>query len=405
MQGSFIPPKPNSILIGLFRALSPLIGYFGLNDLQVQFSGSTAQLKAAKRALILPNHPTEDDPFCLVELSKFLGEEIFCLAAREVFDWENCWLGPLMQGLGVYSILRGTPDRESFAMTKQILCAGKQKLVVFIEGEVSYDQDRLLALESGVLALAFSALSDLPAGEKLLVFPASLKYNYESGWSQALDQSLNKMENALALPSRRGEDQTERLQAIAEGIHIAQTSSTHQPFAHDQRSSMIDLQANMREKILSSLERFFELSPDKPLSESERIIALRNTIVKYIYRFSQHKPVSPYEERLLAKNLKQFRKFYGDLERQSIGLLLPPASQTLSPAKLIQTAQRFEKEIFGKASVNAPRQGTMHFAEPIDLGSMLAEYKLNRKETLAKVLKFIETGIREGLKETPEDSP
>ena len=54
-----------------------------------------------------------------------------------------------IQALGGYSIVRGTPDRESFRMTRQILSQPGAKLVVFPEGEV-YTQNDTLGLSRKV---------------------------------------------------------------------------------------------------------------------------------------------------------------------------------------------------------------------------------------------------------------
>ncbi|NIM98462.1 MAG: hypothetical protein GTO24_10405, partial [candidate division Zixibacteria bacterium] len=72
------------------------------------------------RVILTPNHSGEKEPYILFSLSKMLREEFYYLTAKEVFE-RNLLEGWLIQRLGAYSINRGTADRNSFRMTRQLL--------------------------------------------------------------------------------------------------------------------------------------------------------------------------------------------------------------------------------------------------------------------------------------------
>src|SRR6185295_10298825 len=113
-----------------------------------------------KRTIICPNHPSHSDPESMFAFSAITGEDFNFLAAREIFDYNNGWNGWVIQHLGVYSVVRGACDRESFKTTKSLLVSGKKKLVIFPEGEISNQNDTLMTLESGVAQMGFWALDE-----------------------------------------------------------------------------------------------------------------------------------------------------------------------------------------------------------------------------------------------------
>ena len=94
----------------------------------------------------------QDDPTVVFLLSKQISQPFYYMAARETFDKGK--LGGIrsyvMQRLGVYSVVRGTADRNAFRTTRQILVEGKWPLVIFGEGEISRQNDTVMRFERGI---------------------------------------------------------------------------------------------------------------------------------------------------------------------------------------------------------------------------------------------------------------
>jgi len=89
-----------------------------------------------------------------------LGEEFNYLATKEVFE-RRPLVGWLAQRLGDYSIVRGTPYRSSFRMTRQLLVAGTRWLVIFPEGHTCWQNDSVMPFQQGTAQLAFWAYENL----------------------------------------------------------------------------------------------------------------------------------------------------------------------------------------------------------------------------------------------------
>ena len=160
----FRPPKDNPALISVVKLFLPIYMKVKLHDTQVQpVAGAVERFDVVrgKRGMICPNHSNRHDPQVMFAFARIVKEDFNYIAAREVFDWDDGWNGWWIQRLGAYSVVRGAADRESFKMTRKIIAEGKKKLVLFPEGEISRQNDTLMALESGAAQLCFWAVEEL----------------------------------------------------------------------------------------------------------------------------------------------------------------------------------------------------------------------------------------------------
>ncbi|MCY3760479.1 MAG: 1-acyl-sn-glycerol-3-phosphate acyltransferase, partial [Gemmatimonadetes bacterium] len=128
-------------------------------------AASIARLQAIRghSAVLAPNHPAHEDPAVLFLLSKRLSQPFYYMAAREVFDKGRfgavrC---KLLQRVGVYSVVRGTVDRDAFRTTRKLLSEGDWPIVIFGEGEISRQNDTVMRFERGIVQMCFWAPDDL----------------------------------------------------------------------------------------------------------------------------------------------------------------------------------------------------------------------------------------------------
>ena len=152
--------------IKVAKAIVPFVNRLYVNGLTLDIdSESIARLKSTHKqpTLIAPNHAALTDPVVVFLLSKHISQPFYYLAARETFD-RGRFSGIrsfLMQRLGVYSIVRGTVDRNAFRTTRQLLTEGKWPLVIFGEGEISSQNDTVMHFERGIIQLCFWAIDDM----------------------------------------------------------------------------------------------------------------------------------------------------------------------------------------------------------------------------------------------------
>ena len=86
---NFIPPKPNTTVIRVAKAIMPLINRLCLKGLTLDVDAeSVARLKATDghATVLVPNHAARADPAVTFLLSKQLSQQYYYMSARESFD-------------------------------------------------------------------------------------------------------------------------------------------------------------------------------------------------------------------------------------------------------------------------------------------------------------------------------
>jgi len=346
-----------------------------------------------KRPLLLPNHPSEDDPYVIFELAKLLGQSFYTVAAREVFDWHWGLRGKLFQWTGTYSLIRGTSDRDSFKTTKEILIRGERPLVIFIEGEISNENDTLIPFEPVVVQLAFWAQEELVekenSGEVNLV-PLALKYFYKGNVDKVMDKAISGLEAALKLKRLASDDIFERLMEVAMKVLSLREKQLNLP---DNAELTLDERIKrVKEKMLNRLENFLDISVPLNMSLLDRTRVIRNQIDKVSYHYKDPAELTDYERNNLKRNKKLYASFYNELDRLANFIVLRDGyiAANKRPERFIELIKRLEKEIYGRIKISHPRECVVQVGEALNLKTLLEDYKNNKKPTLQKLASQLE---------------
>jgi 1-acyl-sn-glycerol-3-phosphate acyltransferase len=159
----FIKPAPSPIFILLAKIVCKKYIQMLYGHLDIFVSQRTHQIfdKLTNTGIIIcPNHPALPDPEVMFAFSAFIKEHFYFLAARELFGKENSWQSKWFQKLGCYSVERGRLDISAFRATKRLL-EQRQKVVIFPEGEISFQNDYLIPIENGPEHIALSILTEM----------------------------------------------------------------------------------------------------------------------------------------------------------------------------------------------------------------------------------------------------
>jgi 1-acyl-sn-glycerol-3-phosphate acyltransferase len=359
-----------------------------------------------QRMLILPNHPNGEEPFVLFELSKRLNEVFNFVAAREVFDWEHGFRGWLLRRTGAYSVIRGAADRESFMMSKKILMEGKNRLVIFIEGEISRGNETLIPFEPGVLQLAFWAQEGLVKesakqhrrrgdGENtdyppIFVVPIAIKYFYEPGYETAIEQSLSTLEQAVGLSSASQSNWYERIRAIGEKVLKVQ-EDLHQIVALPGVSLTERVEA-IKHRMLKKMELFLDLKPDPQASTLNRLREIRNTMDHLVHSYDDPAELTDYEKRMVEHHRLALGEFYKDLDRVVYFLTYDESylKESQTPERYIDVLRRLEREVLGDAKLSYPRVAVVQVGDVVDLKEHFGQYEANKKEFVKTMASMLE---------------
>jgi 1-acyl-sn-glycerol-3-phosphate acyltransferase len=386
----FRPPLDSPALIGLTNALMPMILKYHLKNARIEIvSDGLERFQAlkGKRVVICPNHANHNDPEVMFAFSNMVGENFNFLAAREIFDYGKGKNGWALQRLGVYSVVRGAVDRESFKTTKTLIAAGKKKLVIFPEGEISRQNDTLMPLEQGVAQMAFWALDDVHKtmpDESVYLLPIGIKYTYRENIKKAIEHSLSKLEDHMGI--KRSEETVSpyaRLRAVSEKLLSSlEREYAHQPPKDATLNERID---SLRWFILKTVANFMNLKMSEKDSQLDWIRVVRNALDDFIY--ADDETLSDYERKIHDEKANKIRGFYRDLNRvvNFIAIYDGYLRDHLTQERFSDVLDRFESEVFGRSTIRGARTVMIDVGRPVSLLELYPDYKMNKRATIASV--------------------
>jgi hypothetical protein len=281
-------------------------------------------------------------------LSKLLGDDYNYMAAMEAFE-QSLITGWIMQRLGAYSIIRGTADRPSFQMTRQLLASGKRWLVIFPEGQTVWQNSTVIPFQQGVIQLAFKAYEDAAKKEKdssLFCIPIAIKYVYLEDMHDEIDASLARLESKLfASEDLERLPRYDRLRRVAEAV-LAANEKIH-GVAPDAASSMNDRIQNMKECIVSRLEQQLEVTAPKGRVLLDRVRTLFNTVDPIVH---EEPEASDYERQLALERQQAVRNLYDDLWRvlQFVAIYDGYVSESMTVDRFMDVLCLLEMEVFNE---------------------------------------------------------
>jgi 1-acyl-sn-glycerol-3-phosphate acyltransferase len=397
----FRPPLESPFLIWYVNLVLPLYMKLKLHDTTIRIKdGALNRFKRlqGKHTMICPNHSNRHDPQVVGMFARAAGEHFNFVAAREVFDYDGGANGWWLQHLGVYSVVRGAADRESFKTTRRILSQGTKKLVLFPEGELSRQNDTVMPLESGAAQMAFWAMQDMEKsgatigpneGEKTVyIQPIAMKYTYPRDISSSLRETLKTLENKLGIQAAEDATFYVRMRALAE--KMLGTIEKEYGIRPADGANMNDRLKSLRRHILVNLARILEVDLPKDARDLECVRILRNKLDDFI--FEDEKKMTEYERHVHEEKQRVYKSYYRDLNRVVTFICIYDGYVTehMTQERYSDVIERMEIEIFdGDPSIKGPREILIDVGEAIDLSDFYADFKKEKKATIQKVTDLI----------------
>ncbi len=378
----FYPATPQPSIIRLANAILPsALRWCGVATVSLPPDDlARLQSHSSGRCIIAPNHPSRVEPLIVGYLASRINRSFYYVSARENF--ELSW-GPFMQRIGAYSIARGTPDRTSISTTRALLAEQDRQVVLFPEGEVYHHNDIMLPLNSGVVQIGFWALQDLQkAGRDLSlpIIPIAVKYRFLDPPRQPMLNRVARLEQAVGITSP-SENLKERV--IALGMSIVATLEAQYRVPHE--GALPKRIERIKDRIIDRGVALLGLEPRaSDATHPEKMRQLFNAVREF--KCELEKPKTQYEERLLEQRAVQINLALADLGRihDCIAISGHYVSDHPTFERLSDVIGRMEEEVFGKHVRYPRREALIRIAEPLDLGTLVDDYKSNKRETTAK---------------------
>lgn len=175
-----------------------------------------AAVAGGRGVLITPNHPGHADAYAMFEAGDAAGSPFYFMSAWQVFEMQGAIGRWLLTRHGCFSVDREGADKEAFRTAVEVVREQREPLVVFPEGEVYHQNDRVTPFRDGAAAIALSAARK--AARPIVAIPCAIKYAYLEDPTPALVELMGRLEAKVLWRPRPDLPLAQRVYRFAEGL-------------------------------------------------------------------------------------------------------------------------------------------------------------------------------------------
>jgi 1-acyl-sn-glycerol-3-phosphate acyltransferase len=354
----FVPPRFSRFWWRLVQWYLPVLlrKNFGVTSWRcVGAERLAASLNAGCGVLLASNHCRPCDPMVLALLSREVARPFHVMASWHLFmqSRAQAFLLPRLGGMSVY---REGLDRESLKCATRVLAEGRFPLVLFPEGFVTRNNDRLMNLMEGVAFLARTAAKQRaasPRPAKVVVHPLFVRYFFQGDVSSALAPVLREIEARLTW---RPQNHLPLRERIVKAGHALLALKEMEHLGATQSGGAGERLARLMDHLLEPLEREWTGGRREP-DPMTRIKRLRAAILPDLVHGEIPEEESARRWRQLADLYlaQQLHCYSGDY------LAGAPTAE-----RLLETVERYEEDLTDAARPHPPIHAVISVGEAIE---------------------------------------
>lgn len=321
----------------------------GLQKIKMLYSEGTS-------VLLAPNHCRPSDPLVMGELCRRAGRPPFAMASWHVF-LESRVQRFILRRAGAFSVYREGSDRQALQAATEILAKGDRPLIIFPEGVISRTNDRILSLMEGTSFIARSAAkkrANLSLNHRVVILPIALRYRFDGDIEEALNSTLDTIEQRLSWRPRRDGDSMSRIYRVGEALLWLKEIEY---FGKPKSGDIFDRVQGLIDHILDPLEKEWrEGRTDR--NTVARVKQLRIAILKEMTTGElsdqeQNRRWNHLADMYLAQQLSHYAPNY--------------VATNPTKERLLETVEKFEEDLTDRATIHHPMSVTVHVGDPIEV--------------------------------------
>jgi 1-acyl-sn-glycerol-3-phosphate acyltransferase len=354
----FVPPHFSPFWARIVQWYLPvhLRKSFGITSWKcVGAEGLAASLNAGSGVLLASNHCRPCDPMVLGLLSREVGRPFHVMASWHLFMQSRAQ-SFLLTRLGGFSVYREGLDRESLKCATRILAEARFPLVVFPEGFVTRNNDRLMNLMEGVAFLARAAAKQRAASPrpgKVVMHPVFIRYFFEGDLAATLAPVLREIEARLSWRPQSHLPMSER---IVKAGHALLALKEMEYLGATQSGAAGERLAHLLDHLLEPLEREWTGGRREP-DPMTRIKRLRAAILPDMV----HGEITEEES---ARRWRQLADLY--LAQQLHCYSGDYLAGAPTPERLLETVERYEEDLTDSARPHPPIHAVISVGQAIE---------------------------------------
>jgi 1-acyl-sn-glycerol-3-phosphate acyltransferase len=311
-------------------------------------------LKSGAGVLVTPNHSFHYDSYVLIEAAHRAGRPFHFLTAWQVFAMSKWFEQRVLQWHGCYSINREASDLVAFKTSVDILRESPHPLVIFPEGDIYHNNDRVTPFRDGAAAIAMAAAKK--AARPIVCIPAALKCFYLEDPTAELEQLMTRLEESLHWRPRTDLPLGERIYRFAEGLLALKE---YEELGQPQPGRVNDRTIRLAEAVVSRLERQHGVKSRGGIIP-ERVKEVRRAVIKAL----EQEGTSAAAKSKLAADLDDL--FF------VIQLFSYPGNYVAERPtieRIAETLDKFEEDVLRAdyPGIRGTRRAVVRFGEPIEV--------------------------------------
>jgi len=354
----FVPPRFSPFWSRIIQWYLPayLRKSFGITSWKcVGAERLAASLNAGSGVLLASNHCRPCDPMVLGLLSREVARPFHVMASWHLFMQSRAQ-SFLLPRIGGFSVYREGLDRESLKCATRILAEARFPLVIFPEGFVTRNNDRLMNLMDGVAFLARAAAKQRAASPqpgKVVLHPVFVRYFFEGEIATAMAPVLQEIETRLSWQPQSHLPLRER---IVKAGHALLALKEMEYLGATQSGGARERLQNLLDHLLAPLEQEWTGGRREP-DPMTRIKRLRTAILPEMV----HGELTE-EER--ARRWRQLADLY--VAQQLHCYSGDYLAEAPTPERLLETVERYEEDLTDAARPHPPIHAVISVGEAIE---------------------------------------
>jgi hypothetical protein len=288
----------------------------------------------------------------LIEASHRVGRPFHFLSAWQVFAMSKWFEQLVLQWHGCYSINREGADLAAFKTSVEILRTSPHPLVIFPEGDIYHNNDRVTPFRDGAAAIAMSAAKK--AERPVVCVPCALKCFYLDDPSEDLNRLMSRLEESVHWRPRTDQPLADRIYRFAE---CALALKEYEHLGQPQTGTIRERAVGLSDKLLARLEAKHGV-PNKGGIIPERVKEVRRGVIKAI----EQDGATPESVQKLACDMEdlffviQLFSYPGDY-----------VSEQPSIERIAETLDKFEEDVLKTdyPGIRGKRKAVLRFGEAI----------------------------------------
>lgn len=314
-----------------------------------------ASLDAGAGVLLASNHSRPCDPMVLGLLSREVARPFHVMASWHLF-MQSRVQSFLLPRIGGFSVYREGMDRESLKCAIRILSEARFPLIIFPEGFVTRNNDRLLNLMDGVSFLARSAAkqrASVPQPGKVVIHPIFVRYFFEEDIAATISPLLKDIESRLSWQPQTHLTLRDR---VVKAGHALLALKEIEYLGNSQPGGIRERLSALLDHLLNPLEKEWCGGHREP-DTMGRIKRLRSAILPDIVK-------GELSEDEIARRWRQLADLY--LAQQLHCYSGDYLSNSPTPERLLETVERYEEDLTDVVRPHPPLHVVISVGEAIE---------------------------------------